>query len=77
MKGINYDETFAPVTKLTSLHIILALTAEHDLEVHQMDIKLAYLKRELKEEIYMKPPPGFYTLDGMVFQLVKVVYGTK
>lgn len=77
IEGVDYDETFAPVAKLTSLRVILALTAEHDLEVHQMDVKSAYLNGELKEEIYMEPPPGFSTPEGMVFRLVKAVYGTK
>jgi hypothetical protein len=77
IEGVDYDETFTPVAKHTSLCIILALTAEHNLEVHQMDVKSAYLNGELKEEIYMEPPPGFDTPEGMVFRLVKAVYGTK
>ncbi len=54
-----------------------ALSNEHNLEIHQMDIKLAYLNGKLKEEIYMEPPPGFDIPDGMVLRLVKAVYGTK
>lgn len=42
-----------------------------------MDVKSAYLNGELKEEIYMKAPPGFDVPDGMVLKLVKAVYGTK
>ena len=77
VKGIDFNETFAPVAKLLSLRTILALTAELNLEVHQMDIKSTYLNRKLKEEIYMEPPPGFNILEGMVLKLNKVVYGTK
>jgi hypothetical protein len=77
IEGVDYDETFAPVAKLASLHTILALAAELDLEIHQMDVKSAYLNGELKEEIYMKPPPGFDVPDGMVLKLVKALYGTK
>ena len=77
IEGVDYDETFAPVAKHTSLRVILALTAKHNLEVHQMDVKSAYLNGELKEEIYMEPPSGFDTPEGMVFRLVKAVYGTK
>jgi hypothetical protein len=77
IEGVDYDETFAPVAKFASLHVILAIAAEHDLEVQQMDVKLAYLNRELKEEIFMEPPPGFDVPDGMVLCLVKAVYGTK
>ena len=67
IEGVDYDETFTPVAKHTSLRVILALTAEHNLEVRQMDVKSAYLNGELKEEIYMEPPSGFDTPEGMVF----------
>ena len=63
------SETFAPVAKLASLRTVLALAAELDLEVHQMDVKSAYLNGELKEDIYMKPPPEFEVPDGMVLKL--------
>ena len=77
IEGIDYDKTFAPVAKLTSLRTILVLSNEHNLEIHQMDVKSAYLNGKLKEEIYMEPPPGFDIPDGMVLRLVKAVYGTK
>ena len=77
IEGIDYDETFAPITKFASLCTILTIAAELDLEVHQMDVKSAYLNGELKEEIYMKPPPGLHVLEGMVLKLMKAVYGTK
>ena len=56
IERLNYDETFAPVTKFTSLHIILTITAELDFEVHQMDVKSAYLNGKLREEIFMEAP---------------------
>ena len=59
IEGLDYDETFAPVIKLTSLCTILALAAEYDLELHQMDVKSAYLNGDLKEKIFMNPPPSF------------------
>jgi hypothetical protein len=77
IEGVDYDETFAPIAKFASLHTILAIAAKHDLEVQQMDIKSAYLNGELKEEIFMEPPPGFDVPDSMVLCLVKVVYSTK
>jgi len=51
---VDYDETFAPVAKLSSLCAILALAAEFNWEVHQMDVKSAYLNRELEEDIFME-----------------------
>ena len=77
IEGVDYNETFAPVAKLSFLQAILAIAAEHDLEVHQMDVKSAYLNRELEEEIFMEPPPGFNIPKGMVLQLIKAVYRTK
>jgi len=77
VEGIDFDETFAPVAKLSSLRAILALATKLDLEVHQMDVKSTYLNGELEEEIYMEPPPGFGIPEGMVLKLNKAVYGTK
>jgi hypothetical protein len=77
VEGIDYDETFAPVAKLATLRLILALAAERDLHVHQIDVKCAYLNGTLKEEIYMEPPPGFDVPQGMVLRLIKAVYGTR
>ena len=57
--GLNYTNTFTLVSKLKSLHILLALIAHKNWEVDQMDIKNAYLNEELKEDIYMEQPPGF------------------
>ena len=77
IEGIDYNETFAPVAKLASLRIILALATEQDLEIHQMDVKSAYLNGTLEEEIFMEPPPGLEVPDGMVLHLKKAIYGTK
>jgi hypothetical protein len=77
IEGIDYDETFAPVAKLASLRAILAIAAERNLELHQMDVKSAYLNGSLSNELFMSPPPGFNVPDGMVLRLIKAVYGTK
>src|SRR5882724_6526766 len=57
--GIDYNETFAPVSKFASTHVILALAAIHDWEVDQVDVKNTYLNVELTETVYMAQPPGF------------------
>jgi hypothetical protein len=77
IEGIDYDETFAPVAKLASLRTILALSAEFNLFLHQMDVKSAYLNAALSEEIFMEAPPGFDVPEGTVLRLIKAVYGTK
>ena len=77
VKGIDYNETFAPVSKFASIRAILALAAREDLDIHQMDVKSAFLNGDLTEEIYMKCPPGFDPKDGTVWKLNKSLYGLK
>jgi len=77
--GIDYKETFSPVSKKDSLRIILALVAHYDLELHQMDVKTAFLNGDLEEEIYMDQPEGFVSTgkENMVCKLKKSIYGLK
>src|SRR5216683_3835206 len=77
VEGINFNQTFAPVAKFSSLCTIFALAAEHNLEIHQMDVKATYLNADLDEEIYMEAPPGFDIPNGHILRLKKGVYGTK
>ena len=58
VRGLDYDETYAPVAKYTSLRILLSLAATHDYEIHQMDVQTAFLNGDLAEEVYLTPPPG-------------------
>ncbi len=53
---VDYNKTFASVAKFTSILRILALAALEDMEIHQMDVKTAFLNGELEEEIYMEQP---------------------
>ncbi|KAK4266115.1 hypothetical protein QN277_027084 [Acacia crassicarpa] len=53
-EGIDYKETFYPVSKKDSLRIILALVAHFELKLQQMDVKMAFLNGDLEEEFYMK-----------------------
>ena len=55
-EGIDYHDTFSSVSKKDSLRIIMALVAHFDLELHQMDVKTAFLNGELEEEVYMTQP---------------------
>jgi hypothetical protein len=54
--GIDYDETFSPVAKMDSIRLALAIVVEKGWEVHQMDMKNAFLQSDLSEEIYMENP---------------------
>ena len=78
-EGIDFNETFAPVAKFASIRALLALAAIYDLEIHQMDVKTAFLNGDLEEEIYMVQPEGFVVSgkEQLVCKLNKSLYGLK
>ncbi|RVW35834.1 Retrovirus-related Pol polyprotein from transposon TNT 1-94 [Vitis vinifera] len=78
-EGIDYKDTFSPVSKKDSLRIIMALVAHFDLELHQMDVKTAFLNGNLDEDIYMEQPEGFAKKgnEHLVCKLKKSIYGLK
>ena len=78
-EGLDYFDTYSPVTRITSIRMILAIAALRNLEIHQMDVKTAFLNRDLDEEIYMEQPKGFSSpgQEKKVCKLVKSLYGLK
>ena len=77
--GVDYEEIFSPVVHLSSIRTLLAFAAKKKLHVHQMDVVSAFLNGELKEEIYMKQPPGYVQSgkENLVCKLRKSIYGLK
>ena len=82
--GVDYQETFAPTVRRESLRMFLAMVASYDMELHQMDVKAAYLAGELEsegEKIYMRIPEGVTVRQPagvkMVCRIVKGLYGLK
>ncbi|GJZ87815.1 retrovirus-related pol polyprotein from transposon TNT 1-94, partial [Tanacetum coccineum] len=76
---IDYDETFAPVARLEAIRIFLAFATYMNFIVYQMDVKSVFLNGKLKEEVYVKQPPGFESSEfpNHVFKLDKALYGLK
>ena len=77
IEGLNYTDMFMPITKFTTICSLLALAAQHNLEVHQIDVKATFLNGKLEEEIYHHPPPGFCDDPKVVWQLLHALYGLK
>ena len=57
--GVDYDEIFSPVLKMTTLWLLLGVVATEDLELEKLDVKTTFLRSDLEEEIYMSQPIGF------------------
>ena len=75
--GIDYDETFAPVAKMTTVRMVLSIAASHGWSLHQMDVKNAFLHGDLTEDIYMTPPQGLFSSTNGVCKLKRSLYGLK
>ena len=78
-EGIDYDETFAPVARMEAIRILISFATFMGFKLYQMDVKSAFLNGDLKEEVYVKQPPGFEDaeLPNHVFRLNKALYGLK
>ncbi|KAJ9551163.1 hypothetical protein OSB04_015208 [Centaurea solstitialis] len=78
-EGIDYFDTYAPVARISSIRILIAISALKGLCIHQMDVKIAFLNGYLNEEIYMEQPEGFviHGQENKVCRLVKSLYGLK
>ena len=60
-EGVDYEETFSSIVRFVSIHLILAIVANLEFELYQMDVKTSFLNGKLDEEIYMDQPQGFVT----------------
>nr|GEW75092.1 hypothetical protein [Tanacetum cinerariifolium] len=78
-EGINFEESFALVSRMEAIRILLAYAAHKSLTVFQMDVKTAFLHGSLKEDVYACQPEGFIDADhpSHVYKLKKALYGLK
>jgi hypothetical protein len=78
-EGIDYEETFAPVAKYTSIITIIDLATKMKWKLHQMDVKTTFLNGVIEEEGYIEQPQGFEVEDrkSHVYRLKKALYGLK
>ena len=76
---LDFFDTFSPVTRITSIRLLIAIAAIFDLKIHQMDVKTTFLNGDLEEEIYMDQPEGFVESgqESKVCKLTKSLYGLK
>ena len=77
--GVDFIDVFSPVVKHSSIRALLGIVAFHDYELEQLDVKTAFLHRELEEDIYMHHPEGFIVLgkEDYVCLLKRSLYGLK
>jgi hypothetical protein len=75
--GIDFTETFAPVSRHETMKLLLALVAQNDWYTFQLDVKSAFLNGVLNEEIYVEQPAGFENSTNKVYLLKKALYGLK
>lgn len=78
-EGVDFDEIFAPVTRIETVRMLLALAANNGWEVHHLDVKTAFLNGEIREEVYVQQPEGFVQKgrEDLVYRLVKALYGLR
>ena len=79
IEGIDYEETFAPVARYSSIQTILALSAHMGWQIHQMDVNTVFLNRIIEEEVYIEHPEGLeiFSNESHVCRLKRALYKLK
>jgi len=79
LEGIDYEEKFAPIARYTMICSLVSLAASMGWNIHQMDVKTAFLNVTIDEEVYIEKPLGFEVRDreAYVCKLKKALYGLK
>jgi hypothetical protein len=79
VEGVDYDETFAPISRYTSIRAMISIAAKMGWKIHQMDVKTTFLNGLIEEEVYIEQPRGFevHGSDSHVCRMKKALYGLK
>ncbi|GJS54432.1 zinc finger, CCHC-type containing protein [Tanacetum coccineum] len=77
--GIDFEEVFAPVARMETIQLLLAIAANNKWDVHHLDVKSAFLHGDLKEKVYVTQPEGFIKRkdNEKVYRLIKALYGLR
>ena len=75
--SVDFDEIFAPIAHLTSVHSLIAIATFRRWSLFQMDVNNAFLNSHLKEEVYMQPPLGLDVPSSKAGRLRWALYGLK
>jgi hypothetical protein len=77
VKGLNFDETFAPVARLESIRMLLAYATHYGIKLYQMDVKSTFLNGLIKKEVYVEQPPDLESEEysNHFYKLYKALYG--
>lgn len=78
-QGIDFDEVFAPVARIETIRLLLALAATNGWEIHHLDVKTAFLNGDLNEDVYVTQPGDFEEKgkENHVYKLKKALYGLR
>ena len=78
-RGVDYNEVFAPVARIETIRLVIAIAASNGWEIYHLDVKTAFLQGELKEDVYVTQPEGFMVAgkECKVYKLKKALYGLR
>jgi hypothetical protein len=79
VEGLDFGETYAPVTRLEAIRILLAYACAHNIKLYQMDVMSVFLNGYINKEVYVEQPPSFEDekKPNHVYKLKKALYGLK